>query len=151
MTIEAGGIGEVRIHMGHDLIEVFRDGGRTLQKLVRPYPKSFQARKEVGNRKSSVPDELKPAYQSVQAGLLAVLGMSSSEEAGLQGLEDRGGSDSPFHNLQLLRERLTNRQIAEEFLNSDAMKEYRKDPFARDKVITALGSLQNAFPINALP
>lgn len=151
MTIEAGGIGKVQIHMGSDLIEIFRDGSRTLQRLVKPYPKSFQARKEVGNRKSNVPEELKPAYQSVEAGLLAVLGVSSSEDVGLQGLEDRGGSDSPFNNLQLLRARLTNRQIADEFLNSDAMKEYRRDPFARDKVIAALGSLQNAFPINALP
>lgn len=150
MQFNKGGIGEVVINMGADSIRIVSKGAMQLanrvDRTLRPYPKALQARKETPVRKSSVPDELKKPYESVEAGLLAVLGMASSEDVGDMGQGERGGDDTPYNNLQLLRGRLTNRQIADEFLNSKAMKEYRRDPFARDKVIAALGSLENAFP-----
>lgn len=147
-----GGIGKVVIQMGRDSITAFSSAlahpfGYP-DRVLKPYPKAHQARKETSTRKSSLPDELREAYESVETGLLAVLGMASSEEAGDMGRGERGGSETPYNNLMLLRTRLTNRQIADEFLNNEAMQEYRKDPFARNKVIAALGTLKNAFPPN---
>lgn len=146
------GIGVAVIQMGKDSITLFSNSwanqaGR-LGGEPKPFSKEHQARKSGSVRKSALPEELREAYQSVETSLLSILGIASSEEAGDMGRGDRGGSETPYNNLKLLRTRMTNRQIADEFLNNEAMKEYRKDPFARGKVIAALGSLRDAFPPN---